>query len=119
MHLDTVDWERINDSLKRIIEITNDERTVRKNIMEAIHSVIYYDFGDFCYIITEDEKSQATIKDPVVFSRFPREFQLSYEFDYDQRYGNMDYTKWYTTSSASVAYRESDFSNEETRAKTR
>ena len=79
MALSTKDWEQIKEKLKKINEISTDERQVRKNIMTAIRSAVYYDFGDFCYITREDDGSQVAITDPVSLSRFPREFQVDFE----------------------------------------
>lgn len=119
MTLSTNDWEQINDSLKKINEISTDERQVRKNIMTAIRSAIYYDFGDFCYITREDDGLQVAITDPVSLSRFPREFQMDYEYEYQRYFGSMDYTKWYVNSSESLVFRESDFIDAETRQKAK
>ena len=119
MNITSKEWESIDKAIRKINEISTEERSIRLNIMNALHSVIYFDFGDFCYATREDSDSPATITDPVALSRFPREFQMDYEYNYQHGYGAMDYTKWYMNSSESLVYRESDFINDELKQKAK
>lgn len=113
------EWEKINDAVKMINAVSLDEKAVRKNILRAIHSLIYYDFGDFCHAVHDEATNDTIITDPVSLTRYSREFQMEYEYAYQTHYGQMDYTKWCLNSSGSLAFRESDIIDNEVRLKSR
>lgn len=119
MFFSNEDWGKINTALKTINAVSLDEKTVRKNILKAIHSLIYYDFGDFCYAVHDDKTTDTVITDPVSLTRYSREFQIEYEYAYQTQYGQMDYTKWCLNSGGSLAFRESDIIDNEVRLQSR
>lgn len=119
MPLSTTDWEKINIAIETINTVSADEKMNRKNILVALRSLIYYDFGDFCYAVQQKDNSDISITNPVSLTKFPREFQIEYEFAYQHYYGQMDYTKWCLSSTESIAFRESDIISNEARLKTR
>lgn len=116
MALTTKDWNNINEAIKTIYHVA-DERETRKNIMDAIFSIIYFDFGDFCYAAYDGLVSSIT--DPVVKSRFSRAFQQEYEYTYQNCFSQLDYTKWCLGSNESIAFRESDIIDNSVRLRSK
>lgn len=113
MGLTAEEWIRINEAIKLIYN-EGSERQVRRNILDAIYSLVPFDFGDFCYT-TKDELS-APITDPVVKTKFSRAFQQEYEHAYQNYYSQMDYTKWCLSNKESIVFRESDIFDDAVRA---
>lgn len=117
MALTNQQWLAVNNAVKSIYAPAG-ERQTRENVLQALYSVIYFDFADFCYVVSDDG-ADARIVDPVVLTRFSESFIADYEYMYENKYGQMDYTKWCVNSDESIAFLEADIIDDAVRHKTK
>ena len=115
MELTHDEWKAIDEAIKKF-NVTADERTLRKLVMEALRGIIPYDFGDFCYAI-QVKGHEFIVVDPITVTKYSESFIRDFQSLYDTKYGQQDYTKWCLNSKESLVYRESDVISNEIRKK--
>ena len=109
------EWEIINtisSEFHGIREYTHD----RKRFLQLLKRLIDYDLAD--YSLAVNFKNNLTLIEPVVHSRFTKEFEDNFTHQYESQYGELDYTRWFFTNKESVVYRESDVIQNELRQQT-
>jgi len=109
------EWEIINtisSEFHGIKEYTH----ARRKFLQLLKRLIDYDLAD--YSLTVNIKNNLTLIEPVVQSRFTKEFEDNFTHQYELQYGELDYTRWFFTNKESVVYRESDVIQNEIRLQT-
>lgn len=108
-------WEKINLVVCKINNI-QDTYEFRSVFLKELRELVYFDLADFC-LSNADTKAVSLI-DPVVVSRYSKQFEENFTFKYEREFEQIDYTKWIFSNSESIVFRESDMIKEELRKKS-
>lgn len=114
--LEQQEWEKINLIICTINRI-QDIAKMRKEFLTLLGGLVIFDLADF-YLNDVNALHKVKLVDPVVVSRFSKEFNRKFMKEYDMYFGQIDYVKWIFSSHESTVYRESDLINNEIRTKS-
>ncbi len=110
-------WERINQLTSEFHGIC-DFTQARRRFLHSLRLLVEFDLADFCLTISDLRNQAACLGNPVVVSRFTKEFEENFTRKYESEYGSLDYTRWFYSNRESVVYRESDVIRNEVRQNT-
>ncbi|QOX65117.1 helix-turn-helix transcriptional regulator [Anoxybacterium hadale] len=110
------EWEKINDIVSKISEI-DDIKAMREKFLRELKLLIYFDLADFCLSDFRAGKAVSLI-DPVVISRYSKNFEELFTFKYEKQFEQFDYTKWVFSNPDSIVFKESDIINNDARMKS-
>jgi DNA-binding CsgD family transcriptional regulator len=113
--LEQVDWEKINAIVSEMFKEKNIGR-MRHNFLAALTALVNYDLADF--YLSDRKVKPIRLIDPVVVSKYPKNFNETFMINYEKHYGAMDYARWVFSSTESIVYRESDLINPALRLKS-
>lgn len=111
--LNQKEWEKINDIINSI-HTTKNTTAMRTAFLQKLMNIVNFDFADFNIGLMENASSPYLV-DPVVVSKFNKQFEEDFIYQYESIYAPMDYVKWLFLSSESLVYRESDLVNDDVR----
>ena len=109
-------WEKLNDIIASIYA-TKNSYAMRMAFLQKLMRLVDFDFSDFNIGMMKNTATPCLV-DPVVVSKFDRDFERRFIYEYESIYAPMDYVNWIFLSSESLVYRESDLLNEEVRKKS-
>ena len=110
------EWEILNSIITSINGIKS-LTAMRTAFLQKLMLLIDFDFSDF-NLGQVHGKAQPALIDPVVVSRFSKDFEENFTSLYENKYAELDYVKWVFSSPESLVYRESDLVNDEVRKKS-
>ena len=110
------EWEKINEIVSEINDI-QDITVMRKKFLQEFKKLVYFDFADFDLIDLRNTKA-VSLSNPVVVSRFSRNFEELFTLKYEKHFEKLDYTKWILSNLESIVYKESDIINNHARMKS-
>lgn len=110
------EWELINQISSEFHGI-REYTLARRRFLQSLKKLIDFDLADYC-LASNKHSGGLTLTEPVVVSRFSKEFEDAFTEKYESHYGELDYTRWFFTNKESVVYRESDVIQNEIRQKT-
>ena len=114
--LSQTEWEKLNDLTAAIYGIKS-LTAMRTAFLQKLMNLIDFDFSDFNLGEVKGKKTPDLV-DPVVVSKYSREFEDSFTSLYQHKYEAIDYVKWIFSGHESIVYRESDLVNDEVRKKS-
>lgn len=114
--LEQWEWEKVNQITCEIGQ-SRDITGMRRDFLTLLGQLVAFDLADF-YLNDTATLGRVRLVDPVVVSRFSKQFNEKFMAEYDKCYGQIDYVKWVFSSHESIVYRESDLINNEMRTKS-
>ena len=109
------EWELMNGITSEFHGI-RDYHQARKKFLLSLRKIIDYDLADYCLAVNIE--NFISLVEPIVISRFSKEFEQNFTHLYESRYGALDYTRWFFNNQNSVVYRESDVISNDIRKQT-
>ncbi len=110
------EWEKINEIVSKISEI-DDNKAMREKFLKELKLLIYFDLADFCLSNFRAGKGVALF-DPVVISRYSKNFEELFTFKYEKQFEQFDYAKWIFSNPDSIVFKESNIINNDVRMKS-
>ena len=107
------EWEKLND-LVITINTIGDSALMRTAFLQKLMNLIDFDFSEFDIGIVKKDSAPQLV-DPIIVSKFSKDFEEKFIYQYENIYAPMDYVNWVFMSPESLVYRESDLLNEEVR----
>lgn len=114
--LTQTEWETINEIIAQINNAKN-ITIMRKKFLKELGRLIEYDIADFCLSNYKEAKG-VNLVDPVVVSRYSKDFERRFTQEYEKKYEQYDYTNWIYSNLESMVFIESDIINNEARMKS-
>lgn len=116
MELTQLEWETINEIIAQFYD-TNDISMFRKKFLIKLGKLMDYDIADFC-LSNFKESNGVNLIDPVVVSRYSKDFEKRFTQEYEKKFERYDYTNWIYSNPESMVFIESDVINNEVRMKS-
>lgn len=96
---------------------TLDMRNMRKVFLRQLSQLINFSFSDFSIGFINHDGGPKLV-DPVVVSKYSKEFEKEFIFSYESKFCKLDYLEWVFLTPESLVYRESDLISDEVRIKS-
>lgn len=106
----------VNETIEMIYAATN-MRELRISFLKNLSHLINFSFSDFSIGFINSDDGPKLI-DPVVISKYDKEFEKRFMYLYETKFYKLDYLKWVFMTPDSLVYRESDLISEEVRNKS-
>jgi DNA-binding CsgD family transcriptional regulator len=110
------DWKCMNEIIREINQHF-DTKIVRLKFLEMLKSIIEYDFGIFDLSKIKNGEFDC-LYDPVMLSKYGRQFEENFISKYDNEFCNSSYTSWIYYEKRPIVYRETDVVSEEFRERS-
>ena len=104
------DWITITSVINKINQSKN-EKSMRRVFLEAVEELIPYDMAIFDLSML-DHGEFVSLYDPIIKSKFSKQFEESFIGKYDNEYYMASYTRWIHYEKEPRVYNETEIINE-------